>query len=233
MDNVKRWYIYVTTLISLQGVTWAIIALLRNMLLFGNDPETTALQLVVIIVGLPVFLGHWLWGQRLADREAAERHSVARWLYIYATLTAFLMPLLTNLFDLLGTLLRAPGTVQRFQNRYWYLNRDEYTLTDTFVFHLIAILILGVLWFYHQRMTVGADKEITDEEGVGTVRRLYIYLFSATGLTMVSLAVIHLIRWVMIQFGSNVIYNYPYLTDDFVRVLIGLPLWMVFWRWGA
>ncbi len=231
MDNVKRWYIYVTTLISLQGVTWAVIALLRNLFISGNDPLTTALQLAVIIVGLPVFLGHWLWGQRLADREAAERHSVARWLYLYATLTAFLMPLLTNLYDLLGTLLRAPGTVRRINN--WY-NRYDYTLGDTLLFHLIAILILGVLWFYHQRMTVGADKEIADEQGIGTVRRLYIYLFSATGLTMVALVVIHLIRWVMVQFGSRIVGGgATQLTDELVRLVIGLPLWIVFWRWGG
>ena len=42
MASVRRWYIYLVSAISLQAVTWALIALLRNLSLprLHPPPET-------------------------------------------------------------------------------------------------------------------------------------------------------------------------------------------------
>jgi hypothetical protein len=227
MDNLKRWYIHVSAFISLQGVAWAVIALLRNLLIGGINQLAVAGQIAVIIVGLPVFLGHWLWGQRLAASEPAERNSLARWLYLYGTLTAFLLPFLFNAYDLLRQLFRT-STAEWADYSYQRLTRG-----DAILYHLVALLVLAALWFYHQRLTAGEVREAAREEGPGTLRRLYIYLFSASGLGMVTIALIHLIRWVMSQFGADLnITNSLYvgLKDEFIRLLIGLPLWIIFWR---
>ena len=66
MTTVRRWYVYLVSAISLQAVTWAVIALLRNLLLSRLDPEPTAIafQISVIVIGLPIFVAHWQWGQR-------------------------------------------------------------------------------------------------------------------------------------------------------------------------
>ncbi|MCK5316610.1 MAG: hypothetical protein KAJ55_01785, partial [Anaerolineales bacterium] len=78
MSNVRRWYIYLVSAISLQGVVWAAIALLRNLFIYGVDPIAVAFQIAVLIVGLPVYLAHWRQGQRLVQREKEERGAVLR-----------------------------------------------------------------------------------------------------------------------------------------------------------
>ncbi len=229
MNNVRRWYTYVVSFIALQGVTWAIIALLRNIFLPATNELGVAFQIAVIIVGLPVFLGHWLWSQRNAANEEDERESVVRRLYVYGSLAAFLTPFITNLYDLLGSLLRAAGTLERriFVN-------EQYANTDWYLYHLFAVIILGLFWFYHQRVTAEAVKETPETEGSATVRRLYIYGFSAGGLTLVTLAVIHLISLVMNQFGTPIDSSsdlFVGVIDEILRLIIGVPLWVVFWRW--
>lgn len=228
MHNVRRWYTYVVSFIALQGVTWAIIALLRNIFLPATNELGIAFQIAVIIVGLPVYLGHWLWSQRNAAREEDERESVVRRLYLYGSLAAFLTPFITNLYDLLGSLLRATGTLER-QDLFF----KGYADTEWFIYHLIAVIMLGLFWIYHQRVTAEAAKETPETEGSATIRRLYIYGFSAGGLTLVTLAVIHLIRWVMGQFGAPIAISsdlFVGLIDEILRLIIGVPLWVVFWR---
>jgi hypothetical protein len=85
MSTVRRWYIYLVSAISLQAVAWAIITLLRNLLISRLDPPPTsiAFQIAVILVGLPIFLAHWLWGQRLARKVVEEREATLRRFYLY------------------------------------------------------------------------------------------------------------------------------------------------------
>ena len=61
MTTVRRWYIYLVSAISLQAVTWGVIALLRNLLLSRLNPQPTAIafQISVTIISLPIFLAHW------------------------------------------------------------------------------------------------------------------------------------------------------------------------------
>ncbi|MFB0537700.1 MAG: DUF5671 domain-containing protein, partial [Anaerolineae bacterium] len=229
MSTVRRWYIYLVSAISLQAVAWAIIALLRNLLISRLNPPPTsiAFEIAVILVGLPIFLAHWLWGQRLAGRTVEEREATLRRLYLYGTMAAFLGPFAANAFDLIGTLLRAEST----------LDRRAYGLTsgDAVVYHLLALLVLSVLWFYHQRIVAEDSKAVPEMGGAATVRRLYVLGFSAAGLTVTTLATIHLLRWIMLQFGGSVVKGSSLdvrLTTEITRLLIGLPLWLIFWRWA-
>jgi hypothetical protein len=229
MSTVRRWYIYLVSAISLQAVTWAIIVLLRNLLISRLNPPPTliAFPIAVILVGLPIFLAHWLWGQRLAGKVVEEQEATLRRLYLYGTMAAFLGPFAANAFDLIGTLLRAEST----------LDRRPYRLTsgDAIVYHLLALLVLGVLWFYHQRIVAGDSKAVPETGGAATVRRLYVLGFSAAGLTVTTLAMIHLLRWIMLQFGGNVVKGSSLdvgLTTEITRLIIGVPSWLIFWRWA-
>ena len=52
---------------------------------------------------------------------------------------------------------------------------------------------------------------------------------------MVILAIIHLLRWVMMQFGGIQLYSNSIditLGNELTRTIIGLPLWLIFWRWA-
>ena len=229
MSNVRRWYIYLVCAISLQGVVWAIIALLRNLFIYGVDPIAVAFQIAVVIVGLPVYLAHWLWGQRLVQSEDEERRAVLRRFYLYGMMAAFLGPFTANAFDLIRRLL---GGISDYQS-YGYL---QLSYGEAILFHVLAMIVLAPMWFYHQRTLTEDSRIIPEIGGSATVRRLYVLGFSATGLILTTMAIIHLIRWIMLQFSSSVIRSsglWVGLTDEITRLIIGVPLWVIFWRWAG
>jgi len=232
MVTVRRWYIFLICAISLHAVAWAVIALLQNLFLKASQAPVTAIafQIAVVVIGLPIFLVHWLWAQRLAGRELDERESALRRLYLYGTLAGFLGPFLAHSFDLFVWLLRL--TFGAPQSDFGSL---EFSPTETILRALIAMVVLALLWFYHWRV-VAADAKAAPEVGnAATLRRLYVLAFSAAGVTMTTMAVIYLLRWIMFQFaagaaiggtGSNIVG----LTDEVARLIVGVPLWLFFWR---
>src|SRR5262245_8351921 len=180
MIVVRRWYIYLFSAVSLQVVTWAIIYLIQNLLTpgFSAPVESIAFQIAVIIIGLPMFLVHWLWAQRLAGRDPNERQSTVRQLYLYVTLAAFLIPFVASAFDLLKTVLGL--LLGRVEPDAFSL----YSPTEIIIQALITLIILALLWFYHWRV-IAEDRQIVPEtEQAATVRRFYIFGFSAGGLAL-------------------------------------------------
>ncbi|MGD9405778.1 MAG: DUF5671 domain-containing protein, partial [Anaerolineae bacterium] len=206
MSNVRRAYVYLACIASAEAVAWAIISLLRNLLAPGQytSLENTALQIAVIIVGLPIFLVHWLWAQRLARRQPEERGAILRRLYLYVAMASFLGPILANTFDLLDGLLGWAFGQALESYRYSALSWG-----GVFAHHLAAIIVLTLLWHYHWRVLRQDSQTIPDTDGRATVRRLYIYGFGAAGLTMTVLAVTNLSLWLMLQFGAASVISRP------------------------
>jgi len=229
MNTARRWYIYLVCAISLQAATWAIIALLRNLLAGGGGSiGFIAFQIAVTVIALPIFLVHWLWSQRLSEREAGEREASLRRLYLYGMLGGFLGAMIANAFTLVAYLFWLATGRPGFDSSY----SDYSTPFQSILYSLVAIIVLGLLWLYQQR-AVAADAKAAPETGASaTVRRFYYFVFSAWGLAMTSLAIIHLLRWLMYQFGRGVTIgnDITYLTDEVTRLLVGAPLWLVFWR---
>ena len=62
MKTVRRLYFYAVALISLEVVLWGLINLLRSIIdqTVGGGAEALASALALILVGLPIFLFHWL-----------------------------------------------------------------------------------------------------------------------------------------------------------------------------
>jgi hypothetical protein len=227
MSSVRRWYVFLVCAVCLQSVVWGAIALLRNLLAASRAvPVTTiALQVSIIVVGLPLLLVHWLWAQRLARQDPDERKDALRRLYIYGTLAALLAPLIANAFDLVTILMRlafgSPLTTA--------------PVGKAIMRNLAALIVLGAVWSFHQVVAKG-DSEIVPEEGnAATVRHLYIFAFSATGLVMTTQAVTSLLRWIMYQITAGATIGQGALVGlsiDLSRLALGLPLWLVFWRWA-
>ena len=62
MQTVRRVYLYLVSAVSLIGVSWAVIGLVRLIISEGIGQGQIiglASWLAVIIVGLPIFLFHW------------------------------------------------------------------------------------------------------------------------------------------------------------------------------
>ncbi|MFQ5854247.1 MAG: DUF5671 domain-containing protein [Anaerolineae bacterium] len=228
MATVRRWYMFLSCAISLQFGTWAVIALLRNLFTLGQQVPVTAIafQIAVIVVALPIFLVHWLWAQRLARQDADERETAVRRLYLYGMLAAYLGPFVFNALNLVTTLLRLAFGEPR--GDFF----SGFSPTEAIIRNLVAMVVLGVLWFYHQRI-VAEDAEVSPETGdAATVRRLYILGFSAVGGTMTILGIIRLLRWITFQFGGGAVISglgSGGLAAEVARLSVGMPLWLLFW----
>jgi hypothetical protein len=233
MNTARRWYIYLVCAVSLQAVAWAVIALLRNLLAGGHGEITAiAFQIATIIIALPLFLAHWLWAQRLADRDINEREASLRGTYHYAMMAGFLGPVIANAFSLIAYVLWVatgrPGVDVAYSS-------GTSTSEDIF-YNLIVIIMCTLLWFYQKWVVAEDVKASPESEGFATMRRLYLFVFSAWGMTMTTMAVIHILRWIMFQFGNSVTTygtfggGIGYLTDEATRLIVGVPLWLIFWR---
>jgi hypothetical protein len=238
MTNIRRWYIFLVSAVSLQAVTWAIITLLRNLLVpalgaggstVSFDASAVALQIAIIVIGLPLYLAHWLWAERLAVRDSQERGAVLRRLYLFGMMAGFLAPGVANTFALLGAVLRYLSGIER----------NSFTVPDlepisAVIYHGVTLVVLALLWFYHWRTAAADALLIRDpEEGSLTIRRLYIYGFSAAGLTMTVMSIISLVSWLLFQIGAAAAVGSHGLTSlpgELARLLIGLPLWLLFWH---
>ena len=236
MNNLLRWYQYIVSAISLQAVTWAVIALLRNLLTPYLNPlsgtaryaaDTMALQLAVIIIGLPLFLIHWLWAERSAARNGQEELEFVRPFYIYLMLSAFLIPFLTNSYGFITSAFRLLLGEKPVIPSYSSQLPDQANLIYTGT----AIFVLALMWFYHTRLVGAGYENSPGNAPAAAIRRFYIYLFSAVGLAMTSSGAVSLLRWVITQVTGQTIGSGTKTLITFLALLItGIPLWVLFWR---
>jgi len=232
MSTPRRFYIYAVSAISLNAVVWAVISLLRNLLISRFQPSRAgiAFQIAVLLIGIPVFLVHWLWGQRLANREREEREAILRRIYLYGMQSAFLIPIIDSTFAVLSTLLYLP-----LDKTPRYISYPPLSSGDTILYYLLAIIVLGILWYYHLRVNA-EDAEIAPEIGaLAVVRRLYVLGFSGAGLTMTVIAIMVIIHWLLLQItgdSETTFIGGQFPVYEVARLIIGLPLWLIFWTWA-
>jgi len=228
MSTVRRVYIYLVCAISLQVVTWATIALLRNLAVVRPpSPTTIAFEIAVIVIGLPFYLGHWLWSERLARRAEEERGAVLRRVYLYGMMAGFLGAFLGNAFGLVANLFGLLEGGRAFQ--------FIFTPGEGAIFCLLAMVVVAPLWFYHYWVNAQDAKSIPEAGNAALVRRLYVLGFSAVGLTLITSAVVAIIRWISVQVsgGRSGIGGYEVVIwTEVARLIIGLPVWLVFWGWA-
>lgn len=229
MRVVRRGYIYLVSFVSVQSIAWATIALLRNLLAPDEytSVESTAFQIAVVIVGLPLFLAHWLWAQRLAGRELAERRAILRRLYLYGAMASFLAPFIANTYELFDTLMQM---IFGLNASAW---RSGLSQAGIVIHNLVAMFVMALLWFYHQRVEAQDGQTAPVTGHAATVRRLYVLGFSASGLTLTVLAVISLLLRLMLHLGGKEIAGGAAgFTEEVARLAVGLPLWLAFWSWA-
>ena len=213
MNTLKRTYIYFASFVSLMAVTWGLIFLLRN--LFGRfDRTDIAWQLAVIIVSGPFFMAHWRWAQQLAQAEIDERSSSVRALYLYGVLAALLGPLMEQVFDFFDE------TVTGIANSSFSFPTDA----------VVGIAVLGLLWFYHNRLPVIDVQDSKESFWQGVFRQLYQWGFTTAGLSMLSIGTIAIISWLLSRFVGNPTSDSTFLIPEVGRVIVGGTIWILFWQ---
>ena len=224
MRTVRRLYFYLVALITIEVVIWGLINLLRSIIsqTVGGTAETLARALALILVGLPIFLFHWLWAQRLSATDEEERTASLRAIFFYGILIGTLIPLIQNLLalanrTLLGLARLEPG-------------RAIFGGSQTAPDNLIAIAINGLVALYFWSLVRREWASLPASDNFADARRLYRYVWVIYALLMTI-------------FGAQQILNYIFyvpsgvlgeLTRDTIvngvsLLLIGTPLWIYTW----
>src|SRR5512143_2494907 len=179
MKTVRRLYFYAVALISIEVVLWGLINLLRSILnqTVGGAAEALARALALTLVGLPIFLFHWLWAQRMAGRDDEERTASLRAIFFYGILIGTLIPMFQNLLALVNrTLLQ----VMRLEP-----GRALFGGTQTASDNLIAILINALVALYFWNLLRGEWAALPAKSNFADARRLYRYAWVIYALLMV------------------------------------------------
>ncbi|MCI0551646.1 MAG: DUF5671 domain-containing protein, partial [Anaerolineae bacterium] len=145
MKSIRRLYFYLVAFISIEVVLWGLINLLRSTVnqtvSSGGGAETLARALALILVGVPIFLIHWLWAQRASARDEEEKSASLRALFLYAILLATLIPAVQNTLSFID---RALIQTTGLRPERAFSGFSQQTLSD----NLIAIIMNGIVAAY-------------------------------------------------------------------------------------
>ena len=112
MKSIRRLYFYLVAFISIEVVVWGLIGLLRSMVddVVSGGADALAQALALILVGVPIFLIHWLWAQCAAAQEEEEQTASLRAIFLHAILLATLIPVAQNILSFFDrSLVQAAG----------------------------------------------------------------------------------------------------------------------------
>ena len=226
MKSIRRLYFYLVAFISVEIVLWGLVGLLRSV---ANDTiaggaDALAQALALILVGVPIFLIHWLWAQRAAAIDSEEKTATLRAVFFYAILLATLIPVVQNLLSLIDRALILGAGLE--VGRAFSLFREQ-TLAD----NLIAILMNGIVAAYFWNILRGEWATLPDRENFTEVRRLYRYIWLLYGLLMTVFGAQQVLRFlfyvpgdVLGELGREVVVN------GIALLLVGTPVWVYSWR---
>ncbi|HEY9153075.1 MAG TPA: DUF5671 domain-containing protein [Anaerolineales bacterium] len=225
MKTVRRLYFYAVTLISIEVVLWGLINLLRSIIdqTVGGGAVALAQALALILVGMPIFLFHWLWSQRVSARDEEEKTASLRAIFLYAVLIGTVIPVFQNLLALLDR-----GLLQILRMS---VDRALLGSTQTIADNLIAILMNGIVALYFWNVLHSEWKTLSEKENFADVRRLYRYIWVLYSLLMT-------------VFGAQQVLNYLFyvpsgvlggltsetMINGIALLIVGTPVWVYSWR---
>ncbi|MGB9639485.1 MAG: DUF5671 domain-containing protein [Anaerolineales bacterium] len=231
MQTIRRIYIYVVTLVSLETVIWGLIGLLRSIAspqIVGGTAERLAAPLAFILVGIPVFYLHWFWAQRSAMNQPEEALSWVRILFFYFVMAFLLVPIVQNSLAFLSR----TGMVAFGLDAWHALVGGRQTISD----NAIAVFInaLGLYYFYPLLKKNWRVEEIShNEQGriysipnyFFDIRRLYRYLWLVYSLGISAFGVQQLILFVLLSPDALGVSAPISLANGLALIAIGIPLW--------
>src|SRR3990172_7996646 len=225
MQTIRRLYLYVVALVSLETVLWGTIGLARSIFAgetLGGGAARLAGALSMILVGIPVFLVHWWLAQRGARKEIEERSSRLRALFLYGVSVGTLVPVLQNTLALLSRTL-----IQLFGGR---AGQAMFGGGQTWSDNLIAILLNGVVALYIYSVMRGDWRTPVQGDAFPETRRLYRYFFMLYGLAMLVFGVQQVVQYALGAWGSVGQGAMGMLANGLALLLVGAPLWAWVWR---
>ena len=225
MRSVRRLYVYLVTLISLELVVWGLVNLLQNSLSAAPAAATNLLAsgLSLVLVGLPIFLLHGWLAQREALRDPEEQSSRVRALYHYGIRLALLGPVVFQLYDLI----RDP--LQRWVGVAGVITNSP---GSTPLDRIIAIVINLIAWIAMERLLRADWRFNAQAESFVETRRLSRYIWMLLGLGLAIAGVLQVLQYLLNPAMSQ-LYTRPVgllqLADGLALIVVGVPLWVYCW----
>jgi Domain of unknown function (DUF5671) len=225
----RRLYIYIVAAASFGMVLIGLINLGTTVLdqvlnatpPYSNVRDAYAGFGAVILVGLPVWGIHWWIAQRLAHRNADERASAIRRLYLYVVLTATGIAIAVYLRrlieDTVGFVLGTSSDGASISRALW------------------AALVVTGFWLYHFR-TAHVDRSNVGESGVAaTLRRWYAYGLLFFGLAFLLFGARNVLQqiWVLLVDRGQVIAPGGLVPTALATMLTGLLIWGFHSQWTS
>ena len=227
MRTIRRLYFYAVALISLEVVLWGLIGLLRSIFStqLVDTADVLAQALALVLVGLPIFLFHWIWSQRVSSKDEEERGAGLRAIFFYAILLGTLIPVAQNLLALLNRFLLGATHVSYSRA----LTGGFQTWQD----NLIAIVINSLVAYYFWTRLNHAWQSLSDKKVFSDVRRLYRYLWLLYSLLMTVFGAQQILRYVFYLPVPKYILGSvgrEMFANGLALLLVGTPLWVYVWR---
>ena len=227
MRTIRRLYFYLVALISVEVVLWGLIGLLRSI--FSSElvdtADVLAQALALVLVGLPIFLFHWLWIQRTSAKDEEERTASLRAIFFYGVLLGTLIPVVQNLLALIN---RSILGISNISYERAFLGGFQ-----TWQDNLIAIIINALVALYFWNVLRDAWKSLTDSENFADVRRLYRYLWLLYSLLMVVFGSQQILRYVFyLPVPESLLgeVGREMFANGLTLLLVGTPLWVYVWH---
>jgi hypothetical protein len=226
VKSIRRLYFYLVALISIEIVLWGLVSLLRSIVdqTLSGGADALAQALALILVGVPIFLVHWLWAQRASARDEEEKTATIRAAFFYGILLGTLIPVAQNLLSFID---RSLVQVMGLGVESAFSSFRNQTLAD----NLIAILMNGVVAGYFWNILRGEWGTLPDKENFAEVRRLYRYIWTLYGLLLTVLGAQQILRFLLYipgdvlgDLGREVAVN------GVALLLVGTPVWAYSWR---
>ncbi|NOT04951.1 MAG: hypothetical protein HOP27_10175 [Anaerolineales bacterium] len=226
MKTIRRLYFYAVAFISFEVVLWGLIGLIRSIVnpdLITNSAQTLAQALSLILVGVPIFLIHWLWAQRASAREEDEKNATLRAVFLYGALFATLIPVVQNLIALINRTFLGAVRIS--------YERALVGGTQSWPDNLIAIALNLLLASYFWSILRADWSTLTDAENFKDIRRLYRFLWVLYGLLMVIFGAQQILHYIFyIPTGVIGTMGRETFINATALLVIGAPIWFFSWR---
>lgn len=228
MTTIRRIYAYLLAFAGLAMMSYAVASLgqlLIDVLL--QAPLVSADRYVrdsvsfagaTALVGLPVWLLHWLWIQRTARSDPHERASTLRRLYLYAVLAVALLFMSLSVREALQYAFDALAGVS-----------STSPLVDGILRQMPFALVALVVWLAHWHIAAIDRDQVGENGGSATLRRWYVYGAALIGLLTLLDGTRSLLQelWHAPAQASGL--NGAAIAAAADEALIGLALWLVHW----
>jgi hypothetical protein len=208
-------------------VLWGIIGLLRsifNARQVVDSASTLAQALSLILVGMPIFLFHWLWAQRASAQDDEERSSTIRAVFLYGILLGTLIPVVQNTLALIDRTFLSAANL--------YTARAIVGGTQTWVDNLIAIVINLLIAAYFWNILKNEWRTLPETENFAEIRRLSRFIWMLYGLLMTVYGAQQALGFAFTLSAVTVLGDTgrETIVNAIALLVIGVPIWYYSWR---